>query len=33
MGRMDKKTARKRRRIENKRLRHLKPIKKAWKIR
>jgi hypothetical protein len=27
-----RKTQRKRRRIRNKRLRHLKPIKKAWKI-
>ncbi len=33
MRRMDKKTARKRRRIKNKWLRHLKPIKKSWKIR
>jgi hypothetical protein len=27
-----RKMMRKRRRIRNKRLRHLKPIKKAWKI-
>jgi hypothetical protein len=33
MSKMDKKMARKRRRIKNKWLRHLKPIKKAWKIR
>lgn len=26
------KTRRKRRRIRNKRLRHLKPVKKGWKI-
>lgn len=32
MASMDKKMRRKRRRIRNKRLRHLKPIKKAWKI-
>jgi hypothetical protein len=27
-----RKTARKRRRIRNKRLRHLKPLKKSWRI-
>ncbi len=32
MARTDKKMARKRRRIRNKRLRHMKPMKKAWKI-
>ena len=32
MARSSLKTMRKRRRIRNKRLRHLKPIKKAWKI-
>ena len=31
MARMAKKMARKRRRIKNKWLRHLKPLKKAWK--
>jgi hypothetical protein len=29
---MVRKTERKRRRIRNKRLRHLKPIRKKWKI-
>jgi hypothetical protein len=32
MSKMDKKMARKRRRIRDKRLRHLKPLKKAWRI-
>jgi hypothetical protein len=32
MARSSLKTMRKRRRIRNKRLRHLKPIKRAWKI-
>jgi hypothetical protein len=32
MARTAAKMMRKRRRIRNKRLRHLKPIKKAWKI-
>lgn len=32
MARTATKMMRKRRRIRNKRLRHLKPIKKAWKI-
>jgi hypothetical protein len=32
MARTSPKMMRKRRRIRNKRLRHLKPIKKAWKI-
>jgi hypothetical protein len=33
MARSSPKTMRKRRRIRNKRLRHLKPLKKEWKIR
>jgi hypothetical protein len=33
MARPGYKMMRKRRRIRNKRLRHLKPLKKAWKIR
>ena len=32
MSKMEKKMARKRRRIRNKRLRHLKPLKRDWKI-
>lgn len=32
MKNQGKKTQRKRRRIRNKRLRHLKPVKKSWKI-
>ncbi len=32
MARSSPKTMRKRRRIRNKRLRHQKPLKKAWKI-
>jgi hypothetical protein len=32
MSKSSPKTLRKRRRIRNKRLRHLKPIKKDWKI-
>ena len=32
MRRMDLKMKRKRRRIRNKRLRHLKPTRKQWKI-
>ncbi len=32
MSRSSPKTMRKRRRIRNKRLRHLKPIKRTWKI-
>jgi hypothetical protein len=33
MSRSGLKTMRKRRRIRNKRLRHLKPLRKQWKIR
>ena len=32
MSKSSPKTMRKRRRIRNKRLRHLKPLKKQWKI-
>jgi hypothetical protein len=32
MAQSDKKTMRKRRRIRRKRLRHLKPTRKAWKV-
>jgi hypothetical protein len=32
MAHSDRKTRRKRQRIRNKRLRHLKPTKKKWKI-
>jgi hypothetical protein len=32
MARTDRKMARKRLRIRNKRLRHLKPLKKAWRV-
>ena len=32
MARTDRKMARKRRRIRNKRLRHLKPTRKGWRI-
>jgi hypothetical protein len=32
MSNYARKTQRKRRRIRNKRLRHLKPVKKQWKI-
>lgn len=33
MARSSPKTMRKRRRIRNKRFRHLKPLRKEWKIR
>ena len=32
MTKSERKTRRKRRRIKNKRLRHLKPTRKGWKI-
>ena len=32
MANSDKKTMRKRRRIRNKRLRHLKPTRKGWRV-